>query len=1069
MVSAAIPVDNNRLLPDVIDLRAQRSPQDIFARVPSSTATYGSGFRSVTILELSNAIKRVAWLLEEHLGKGQDHETLAYIGPNDLRYSIIVIAAVKAGYKTFLPSPRNSKAAHISLLSRLACKILVTTNPEPPCVPMILEDYSMRKLQIPSLVELLASHDVPHYPYEKTFEEAKYDPAFILHTSGSTGCIPKPLVYNHSFITRIANVTSLPPPEGFQSLDRFFRSGSFFMTLPGFHVAGIGFSLIVPAFNSSIPVYPLPGPPPTTAAFIEAIQNATIDWAFLPPVVIDELGKDPALLEAVASKLKYLYYTGGSVPRSSGDAVAARMPLYQVMGSSECATFPLLRQGQDEDGHDWNYIQVHPTVQAEFRHRFEDLHELVVVRTLENESYQPVFLHFPDLKEYETRDLFTPHPTKPGLWTHRSRVDDVIVFLNGEKTNPVSFEHEVAKHPEVRTALVVGQQRFEASLLVELVDDSAASPTERLEIVDQIWPTVQKANSQCPAHARVSKSKIILVDPTRPMLRAGKGTVQRQATLDLYSKVLDEVYAEDDLIVSTIPAEDIVSERFVADTVREAVRGVTEWAQFNDDDEFFSLGMDSLQVLKLRRQLKAKLPQNIGLATIYGNSSITLLAKELWRLASQTQSSASDLQGTTLEEITATIQRYVNQIDPVATPPKKDSHPIVKPIAASEVVLLTGSTGTLGSFLLQDLLSQANVAHIYCLNRAANSESLQTSRNQAHQLPTNFPSNRVTFLTADLSKDNFGLEKSLYDTLLSTTTQIIHNAWPVDFNRTLPSFNPSLSGVVALISFAARSPQSPALFFMSSISATINYHQTTDSAPMIPESVIMDPACAAPMGYGQSKYVAERLLDYASHKLGLNATVVRIGQIAGTAENPRGWSRNEWLPSLVISSRFISALPESLGAMDEVDWVPIDMLSGVLIDLVLGLHEGKAGDGLQVFHAVNPSVVSWETLLPTVREVLSEDGEVTVVPFPAWLDLLKLQSVEVSDGGDSEISAETLRRNPGMKLIGFYDELLTDGRVEARTKMDLTRTLQASESMKKLEPIQKEWIGGWVRNWVASS
>ncbi|KAF2491843.1 putative NRPS-like enzyme [Lophium mytilinum] len=996
MVSTATPVDNNRLIPNVIDLRAQRNPQDIFAKVPTSTTSYGSGFRSVTIVELSNAINRVAWLLQEHLGKGQDHEALAYIGPTDLRYSIVVIAAIKVGYK-----------------------------------------------------------DTPHYPYEKTFEEAKYDPAFILHTSGSTG-IPKPLTYNHSFITRIANVTSLPPPEGFQSLDKYFRSGSFFMTLPGFHVAGIGFSLIVPAFNSSVPVYPLPGPPPTTAAFIDAINNAVIDWAFLPPVVIDELGKDPELLEAVASKLK-----------SSGDAVAARMPLYQVMVSSECATFPLVKRGHDEDGHDWNYIQVHPSVQAEFRHRFEDLHELIVVRTSENESYQPVFLHFPDLKEYETRDLFTPHPTKPGLWTHRSRVDDVIVFLNGEKTNPVSFEHEVAKHPEVGAALVAGQQRFEASLLVELVDNSAATPKDRLEIVDRIWPNVQKANSQCPAHAKVSKSKIILVDPEMPMLRAGKWTVQRQATLDLYSKILDEVYAEDDLDVLWIPAEDIVSESFVADTVREAVRSVTEWAEFNDDDEFFSLGMDSLQVFKLRRQLKAKLPQTISIATIYGNPSITLLAKEIWKSASHTQASESEIQRAMPDEaaaITATIQEYVNQIDAIATPPQTDSHPIAKPSPASEVILLTGSTGTLGSFILHDLLAQKTSAHIYCLNRAPNSSQLQTTRNQSHQLPTNFPLNRVTFLTADLSKPSFGLSEPLYTTLLTTTTRIIHNAWPVDFNRTLPSFHPSLSTVVALIAFAARSPKSPTLFFMSSISATINY-----SAPLIPEAVITDLACTAPMGYGQSKYVAERLLDHAARTLGVDATAVRIGQIAGTAENPRGWSRNEWLPSLVLSLRFVSALPDSLGAMDAVDWVPVDKLAGVLRELLFGAYGGKEGNGLRVFHAVNPAVVSWETLLPTVKELLSEHGEVAVLSFPAWLDLLKSRSGEVSNGGAGESSAEMLRRNPGMKLLGFYEELQPDGKDGTRAKMDLTRTLEASESMRSLEPIQKEWIAGWVRNWVASS
>jgi acyl-coenzyme A synthetase/AMP-(fatty) acid ligase len=64
---------------------------------------------------------------------------------------------------------------------------MVTTAPELPCVPTILKEYSARKLQIPSLQELLGSHGTPNYPYGKKFEKAKNDPIFVLHTSGSTG------------------------------------------------------------------------------------------------------------------------------------------------------------------------------------------------------------------------------------------------------------------------------------------------------------------------------------------------------------------------------------------------------------------------------------------------------------------------------------------------------------------------------------------------------------------------------------------------------------------------------------------------------------------------------------------------------------------------------------------------------------------------------------------------------------------------------------------------------------------------------------------------------------------
>ncbi|GLI73630.1 hypothetical protein PoHVEF18_001850 [Penicillium ochrochloron] len=102
---------------------------------------------------------------------------------------------------------------------------------------------------------------------------------------------------------------------------------------------------------------------------------------------------------------------------------------------------------------------------AEFRHRMDDLHELVVLRSSDYPDAQPVFALFPNLEEYETRDLFSPHPELPDLWMHRGRRDDLVVLLNGEKTNPISFEAEITAHPDVRGALVAGNKRVEACLI----------------------------------------------------------------------------------------------------------------------------------------------------------------------------------------------------------------------------------------------------------------------------------------------------------------------------------------------------------------------------------------------------------------------------------------------------------------------------------------------------------------------------------------------------------------------------------------------------------------------------
>lgn len=65
------------------------------------------------------------------------------------------------------------------------------------------------------------------------------------------------------------------------------------------------------------------------------------------------------------------------------------------------------------------------------------------------------------------RDVCSRHRTKPGLWLYRRRADDVIVFSNGKKINPTTVEGVVSLHRDVSAAIVIGQGRFQSSLLVE--------------------------------------------------------------------------------------------------------------------------------------------------------------------------------------------------------------------------------------------------------------------------------------------------------------------------------------------------------------------------------------------------------------------------------------------------------------------------------------------------------------------------------------------------------------------------------------------------------------------------
>jgi hypothetical protein len=99
------PIMMKQILVHVVDGMAKSQPFAVYAEYPYSLTNYELGYRKVTYDDFANAINGLAWLLLEALGRGSGFPTLAYIGPNDLRYNALTLACVKAGYKV-CPSER---------------------------------------------------------------------------------------------------------------------------------------------------------------------------------------------------------------------------------------------------------------------------------------------------------------------------------------------------------------------------------------------------------------------------------------------------------------------------------------------------------------------------------------------------------------------------------------------------------------------------------------------------------------------------------------------------------------------------------------------------------------------------------------------------------------------------------------------------------------------------------------------------------------------------------------------------------------------------------------------------
>ncbi|KUJ17966.1 uncharacterized protein LY89DRAFT_732669 [Mollisia scopiformis] len=675
------------------------------------------------------------------------------------------------------------------------------------------------------------------------------------------------------------------------------------------------------------------------------------------------------------------------------------------------------------------------------------MYELLIVRKHGKERQHQIFTTFPDYDEYRTKDLYARHDSEPNLWRHVGRADDTIVFLTGEKVNPVSMEQYIfSQNPEVAGALIAGSQRFQAVLLVELVDKSMLQSTKRSEVVEKIWPSIKyQAFATIP-----------------------KGTIQRATALKHYAEefdalyeTADEVYVSGEVGTQIGPLDNDAVLLYLTRAAWEITGRV-----FGQEDNFFVNGMDSLQALLLARDLKTTLANPTwNVDVIYGYPSISLLAQYL-----QTDSLArptSLLNGPeNLQHNIVTILKIyearVDDIEQPALPPRTEPH--------TKVFLLTGSTGLLGSHLLDDLLQTPEVEHIFCLNRNSASK-FQTKRNSSRSLVSQFPAKRVTFLTANYSEPYFGLQPEIYHSLLEDVTNIVHNAWPVNFKLALSSFFPQLDGVINFIKFAACASHSPPILFVSSVSAASEFRGSP-----IPEAVITDSSAPVTTGYGQSKYLSERILGYAAQKLSLKTQIARVGQIAGPLYGKGEWNRSEWFPSLVRSSIYLGAIPKSLGpSLDQIDWIPIDILARILVSLTrVPLHaphdpngsESASSCAADVYNLLNPSLAEWKELLPFITKAVSfansENGarQIDKVSFENWLSLVRedIESQESISGNDLR---DALDRNPAFQLLDFCREEMK----REKSKWITGKSQDASDALRNLGPIKGEWLEKWMKGW----
>jgi thioester reductase-like protein len=303
-------------------------------------------------------------------------------------------------------------------------------------------------------------------------------------------------------------------------------------------------------------------------------------------------------------------------------------------------------------------------------------------------------------------------------------------------------------------------------------------------------------------------------------------------------------------------------------------------------------------------------------------------------------------------------------------------------------VLLTGATGFLGRQLLRVLL-QTRSERIVCLVRAGDTACAAQRLGQAlaQAVDADAPlstaaqarldavaeliaSGRVQALAGDLSRPRFGLSDADYEWLCTRIGSVVHAAADVNWAkgyRQLRAHNVLTTAALIRFCFAAHVQT---LLFVSTLAVCFAHgvNERIDES-----SDLFDAIDRMPLGYAQSKCVAERLLRRAAAE-GLGVTIVRPGLLCGDTHT--GAANTQDIVSAILRRC------AQLGEAPDADWLfeslPVDHAARAII--ALGSDRREL---LEIHHLRHPRPRHWRELVLWLN---LNGHHLRIVPTADWLD-----------------------------------------------------------------------------------
>lgn len=391
-------------------------------------------------------------------------------------------------------------------------------------------------------------------------------------------------------------------------------------------------------------------------------------------------------------------------------------------------------------------------------------------------------------------------------------------------------------------------------------------------------------------------------------------------------------------------------------------------SEVKDDDDFIALGASSLQSAWFIALVQKRLGVLISMRDLHLNSRLPdLLALIEKAMSSETGDAPDD---------TAAWMQDVDLVDEIELVPDWQSE-------AEGRVFITGVTGFVGAFFLQNLMHNPRVKQIACLARSKGSltaaQRIQKALERYDLWPDSFElTQKIMVLEGDMSDNRLGLGER-FAWLANWASTIFHLGAKVNFCESYREHRlANVIGTRNMLRLAATGRRK-SFHYMSTIDVwgptgfILGTRVLKEDGPLQPHLQ----ALRYDIGYAASQWTAEAMVRRMRDR-GLPITIYRPGFIIGHSETGAA-NPDDAVSRIIVGCIQLGTWPQIID--QRLEYVTVDYVVNAV------MHIASSNQNLgRSYSLLSPNISQSVSVIDTCR-VINEAGydHVKVVEYATWV------------------------------------------------------------------------------------